>query len=105
VSGDFRRGSRQVEEPSGLVGDVTEVIEGTSRANDIEEIAMFSGRGVGPMADPARARPPAPKAHESRGARRIPDVADDPISAGAPAIGEIVAADSLGMAREAFGEI
>ena len=105
VSGDFRRGSRQVEELSGLVGDVAEVIKGAGLADDVEEVAAFPRRGIRPMADPARARPPAPKAHESRGARSIPDVADDPISSGSPAVGEIAAADRLGMAREAVGEV
>jgi hypothetical protein len=101
----LRRGTRQGEKASRFLGHVAEVTEGAGFADDIEEIAMFRSRGIGPMANPAHARSSAAKTHECRGARGIPDVADYPITTGSPAVGEIAAADSLGMAREAVGEI
>ena len=45
----FGRGPRQVEETSSLVGDVVEPIEAACFADDIEEVAMFAGRGVSLM--------------------------------------------------------
>ena len=43
-------GSRQAEEAPGLVGDVAEVDKTAAFADDVEEIAMLAGRGVGPFA-------------------------------------------------------
>ena len=41
--------SRQAEEASCLIGDVVEVDQATTLADDVEEIAMFAGGGVGLM--------------------------------------------------------
>ena len=98
----------QAQEASRLVGDVAEVEKAAAFADDVEEIAMLAGRGVGPFAGGAAAgfRPLEP--HEHRAARRVADVADQPVSALAPSVGEIVAAHRLGLARETarqFGSV
>ena len=67
---------------------------------------MLAGRSIGPFAGGPLRR--VLKTHEHRAARRIVDVADQPVAALAPAVGEIVTAHRLGLAREAvrqFGSI
>ena len=41
--------SRQAEEASRLIGDVVEVDQATTLADDVEKIAMFAGGGVSLM--------------------------------------------------------
>jgi hypothetical protein len=41
--------SRQAEEASRFIGDLMEVGEATTLADDVEEIAMFAGGGVSLM--------------------------------------------------------
>ena len=97
--------SRQAQEASRLVGDVVEVDEAAALADDVEQIAMLAGRGVGPFAGGALAgfRPVQPDEHGA--ARRVADVADQPVAALAAAVGEIVAAHRLGLARETVRQI
>ena len=67
---------------------------------------MLAGRGIGPLAGGPFRRLLEPDEH--RAARRIVDVADQPVPPLAPAIGEIVAAHRFGLAREAvrqFGSV
>ena len=40
---------RQAQEAAGLVGDVVEVDEAAAFADDIEQVPMLAGRGVGLM--------------------------------------------------------
>ena len=84
----------------GLVGDVAEVDKAAALADDIEEIAMIAGRGVGPFAGRALAGFRSFQPDEQGAAGRIPHVADQPVAALAAAVGEIVAAHRLGIARE-----
>jgi len=44
-----RFGMRQAQEAACFVGDVMEVDEATAFADDIEEVAMLAGCGVGLM--------------------------------------------------------
>jgi hypothetical protein len=60
---------------------------------------MLAGRGVSPLAGGTLRRFLEP--HEHRAARRVADVADHPVSPRPLAIGEIVSAHCLGLAREA----
>ena len=67
---------------------------------------MLAGGGVGPFAGRSLRRLLQPDEH--RAARRVARVADQPVAALAPAIGEIVAAHRLGLARETmrqFGSV
>ena len=45
----IRLGSRQAEKAPGLVGDVAEVDEAAAFADEVEQIAMLAGGGVGLM--------------------------------------------------------
>ena len=49
---------RQAEEGAGLVGDVLEVDQAAALADDVEQIAMLAGGGVGPFAGRALAGSP-----------------------------------------------
>ena len=104
----LRVGPRQAEEASGLVGDIVEIDKAAAFADDVEQIAMLACGGVGPFAGGALAgfRPLSRTNIERPGVLR--DVADQPIAAFAAAVGEIMAAHRLGLAREAarqFGGI
>ena len=46
----FRLGMRQAEERTRLIGDVLEVDQAAAFADDVEQIAMLAGGGVGPFA-------------------------------------------------------
>ena len=88
------------EKAPGFVGDVVEVDKAAALADDVEEIAMFAGGGVGPFAGRALAGFRSFQPDEHRAAGRVADVADQPVAAFAAAVGEIVAAHRLGIARE-----
>src|SRR5262249_53994314 len=80
-----------------------EVDETAALADDVEQIAMLAGGGVGPFAGRSFRRFPQP--HEHRSARRVAHVAHQPVAALAPAIGEIVTAYRLGLSREAVRQL
>ena len=61
---------------------------------------MLAGRGVGPLAGGPLRRILEP--HEHRAARGIVDITNQPIPPLALAIGKVVAAHRLGLAREAI---
>ncbi len=65
---------------------------------------MIAHRRVGPFADRASAELCASEPNVKRAARRVADVAYKPITASADAMGEVVAAHSLGGARKAVGK-
>jgi len=79
---------------------LAEVAEATIAGDEVEEIAMLARGGIGPMAGRAGSglRPGEPNIEAAAG--RVVDVADDPVAALAAAVGEIIAAHGLGMARE-----
>ena len=96
-----RFGAGQREEAPRLLGDIAKVDEPAALADQVEQIAVFSRGGIGPMPGCARAelRPAEPDEH--RPARRVANVAHRPVAALAPPFGEVMAADRLGVAREA----
>src|SRR6202023_2873603 len=61
---------------------------------------MLSSGGVGPFAGPALAAVRSRQADEQAAAWRIGDIADQPVAALAPTVGEVVATHRLGIARE-----
>ncbi len=97
--------SRQAEKAPCLIGDVGEIGEAAAFADDVEQIAMFAGRRVRPFASRtlARLRPAQPD--EEGAPWRIVDVANQPVAALPPAVGEVAAAHRLGIAREAVRQI
>jgi hypothetical protein len=46
----LRFGMWQAEERTRLIGDVLEVDQAAAFADDVEQVAMFAGGGVGPFA-------------------------------------------------------
>ena len=84
----------------GLIGDVAEFDQAAALADDIEEVAVIAGRRVGPFAGRALAGFRSFQPDEQGAAGRIPHVADQPVAALAAAVGEIVTAHRLGIARE-----
>ena len=94
----LRVGARQAQEAARLVGDVVEVEKAAALADDVEQVAVLARGGVGPFAGRSLRRLLQPDEHGA--ARCVAHVADQPVAALAPAIGEIVAAHRLGLARE-----
>src|SRR5258708_32291758 len=66
---------------------------------------MLAGGGVGPFAGSSFAGQWAVQPDVEAPSWRVGDIADDPVAAFAVTIGEIVAAHSLGAARETVGEL
>ena len=95
----------QVEEAAGFVGHVLKAMQTARLADDVEEIAKFAGRGVGPVARGAAAGLGALQADVKRAAGRVADVAHKPVGAMAAAVGEIVAANGFGAFGEPLGEV
>ena len=66
---------------------------------------MFAGGGVGPFAGGAPAAVRTVEPDEQAASWCVGNVADQPIASFAMAVGEIVAAHRLGIARETVGQI
>jgi hypothetical protein len=66
---------------------------------------MLAGGGVGPFAGGAAAGFGSLESDEHRAARCVAHVADEPITALAPAIEEIMTAHRLGFARETVRQV
>ena len=47
--GRFRLAARQAQKPASFVGDIAEVQETAALPNDVQQIAMLAGGGVGLM--------------------------------------------------------
>jgi hypothetical protein len=82
------------------IGDIAEIDETAALADDVEQIAMFGRGGIGPMPSSAGTgiRSTEPDEHRSPG--RIANVAHRPIAALAPPVGQVKAADRLGITGE-----
>ena len=100
-----RVGSWKAEKAPCFIGDVGEFGEAAAFADDVEQIAMLAGRRVRPFASGALAAS-GPRAADEEGApRRVVDVANQPVATLPPAVGEVVAAHRLGIARETVRQI
>ncbi len=89
-----------------FVRDIAEFEKATALTDDVEQVAVLAGGGIGPFAGWTLGQLFQPDEHGT--AWRIAGVADQPIAAFAPAIGEIVAAYRFGLARETvrqFGSV
>ena len=97
--------SWQTEKAPCFIRDVGEIGEAAAFADDVEQIAMLAGRRVSPFAGRTLAslRPVQPD--EEGAPRRVTDVANQPVAAFSPAVGEVVAAHRLGIARETVRQI
>src|SRR6267142_2025455 len=93
----LRFGTRQVQESPRFLRDLAEVAKPKAFSDDVEQITVLGGRGVCPLAGRSLRRVLEP--HEHRAARTIVDITDQPVAPLAPALGEIMAAHGLGLAR------
>ena len=98
-------GTRQAEKGSRLVESITQPVQATIHGDEVEEITMLTGGGVGPFAGGALAAVGSTQADEQAATRRVGNVADQPVAAFAMPVGEIVAANRLGIARETVGQV
>src|SRR4029453_12333540 len=96
---------RQAEKATSLGEDIAELKEPTAFPDHVEEVAVFAGSRIGPLASgtPPRARSAQPNKHRSSGC--VANVSDDPVAADPSAVGEIVAADKFGLLSKPEGKI
>src|SRR5208283_2452634 len=85
--------ARQGEKGPGFVEDVGEGREAAPLANDVEEVAVFGAREVGPFAGRAPTRGGGRQSNGHGPTGRIADVADAPECAFAATGGEVMTAD------------
>ena len=95
----------QAEKAQCFIGDFGEFGEAAAFADDIEQIAMFAGRRVGPFACRTLARLRSSQPDEEGAPWCVADIPDQPVAAFPPAVGEVVAAHRLGIARETVRQI
>jgi hypothetical protein len=99
ISGHLGR-RRQAQESTRLIQRLAKPRMAAARGDDVEEIAMIAGRGIGPFSRrptvSARAEP-----HIETSPGRVSNVANHPVMAFSAAVGEIAAAHSLGILPEA----
>jgi hypothetical protein len=96
---DMRLWLWEGEKPARLRERVLErevLVEG----NEVEKVAVLSGGGVGPLAGRWSRDP-----HIETLPRRVGDVADMPVAAGAKTVGEVEPADRLGLLRKLAGHV
>jgi hypothetical protein len=99
---------RQAQKAPRLLGDVAKVDEAAALTDDVEEVAIFGRGRIGPMTGSTGAgvRPAEPDEHRPAG--RVAYIPHGPVATLAPAVGQIVATDRLGIAGEAarqFGSV
>ena len=75
------RGTWQGEKAARFVHRLAKIAQVAVEADQVEEIAMLAGRGVGPFAGRTRAGIGSGETHIEAAARRIHDVADNPVMA------------------------
>ncbi|BBB14043.1 dihydroorotase [Sphingopyxis sp. FD7] len=76
-----------------------------ARGDDIEKIAMIAAGGIGPFASGPKTVGGARKANVKAATRRIMDVTDQPIMSLAASMGEISAANRLGIVGKASRDL
>ena len=97
--------SWQAEKAPCFIGDVGEIGDAAAFADDVEQIAMLAGRRVRPFAGRTLAGLRSSQPDEERPPWCVADISDQPVAALSPAIGEVVAAHRLGIARETVRQI
>ncbi len=97
--------SWQAEKAACFIGDVGEIGEAAAFADNVEQIAVLAGRRVRPFASGALAGLWSSEPDEEGAPRHIADIPDQPVAAFSPAVGEVVAAHRLGIARETVRQI
>ncbi len=100
-----RVGSWQAEKAPCFIGDVGEFGQAAAFADDVEQIAMLAGRRVRPFAGSTLARFGSSQPDEQGAPWRVADIANQPVAAFSSAVGEVVTAHRLGIARETVRQI
>jgi hypothetical protein len=95
----------KAQEPTGFVSNVVEIGQVAAFANDVEQITMIAIGGIGPFASSTFAEIRSFQPDKQRSARRVSDIAHQPVAAFTPAIEEIMAAHRLGIARETLRQV
>ncbi len=95
----------KAQESPSLVSNVVEICQVASFANDVEQITMIAIGGIRPFASSTFAQVRSFQPDEQRSARRVSDVADQPVAPFTAAVREIMAAHGLGIAREALSQV
>ena len=95
----------KAQESASLVSNVVQIGQAASFANEVEQIAMFASTCVGPFASSAFSEVRSFQPDEQRSAWRVSDVAHEPVAPFETAVGEIMAAHRLGIAREALCQV
>jgi len=95
---------RQTQKASCLIDDIAKVHETAALADHVEEIAILSRGGIGPMpgGSGTGVRSAEPDVHRPAG--RVANIAHRPVAAPAPPIGQM-AAYSLGIAGKAARQL
>ena len=97
--------SWQAEKAPCFIDDVGEFGEAAAFADDVEQIAVLAGRRVRPFASGALTGFWPVQPDEEGAPRRVADIANQPIAALPSAVGEVVAAHRLGIARETVRQV
>ncbi len=95
----------KAQESPSLVSNVVEICQVASFANDVEQITMIAIGGIRPFASSTFAQVRSLQPDKQRSARRVFDVAHQPIAPFAPAIRKIMSAHRLGIARETLRQV
>ena len=81
------------------------IFQAKTQANEVEEITVSGRCGVSPLTGGALAVLWAGQPDEQAATGRVGDVADDPEATTPATVGEVMAADGLGLTREAARQI
>jgi hypothetical protein len=96
-----RFGARKSQKAACLLGDIAKIGETAALTDHVEEIAIFGRCGIGPMPAGAGTGVRSAEPDEHRPAGRIANVAHHPVATLAPPVGQVMAADRLGITGEA----
>ena|SRR6516162_9408877 len=96
---------RQAEIAASFGKDIAKLNETAVFPDHVEQIPVLAGRRVSPLAGRALTRDRSAQPDKHRSSGRIANIADDPVAADTPPVGEIMAADKLGLLGKPAGEI
>ena len=100
---DYRR--RTAKMRAGLGQKIGKAGDARPFANDVEEIAVFAGCGIGVFPSCTRPRGRPDESHEERAARVVLQIADHPVGAFPPPGGKVVTTNAFGMGRKLAQEV
>src|SRR4030095_5697562 len=96
----WNRIRRQGQERACLLEGIAQPVETAAERNEVQKVAMLAGGGGSPLSGCTLAMLRAAQADKQAATLSVGDIADQPVATLPVAIGEIVAAHRLGIARE-----